>query len=515
MAVSKESLDPYFGKLDQAQKGVDNPAGAQARDIKMFDTHPRAGGEPVGKEPPKYLEGKHRSITRKNGEGQEVIKELKSRVAEADKPTTASADPGTDLPQIVAQVDPMGQAQNFPNMMKQFAMIKSIMNVAGGGGGRSSAPTATQTTVLSDAFSEALCILSRRVTFTNVMIALDSILVNNGISRIDAGYQTIVKNGITNLIQKALIFGENKIPVKPTPTVVYGTKLPPTNLVLPDLFTVLDLAVKQYYSYSNDPYPGYITFINNDQTYNYVRRREIDYPYQSVDEECLALAEKGIADDMYPYVLSKTLTTEVMNSILINHKVLHEENGIDKTIGKNSSKNMMSNISAILGIAGAIISITQSSFMAKSILGSGVTEALGKFSKNLSMAKTMAGMASSALKSPTSASGIAGIAGIAGILSNAGISMPNIASAVGGNAVLSEIMAARGTIAGIAYAVASVNSLNKKLNNSGSSVSQINSAALGQTTPSLASLLNAMKLAGFTEESIKAAEAVLRDIGLV
>jgi hypothetical protein len=93
--------------------------------------------------------------------------------------------------------------------------------------------------------------------------------------------------------------------------------------------------------------------------------------------------------------------------------------------------------------------------------------------------------------------------------------MPNIASAVGGNAVLSEIMAARGTIAGIAYAVASVNSLNRQLNASGSSVSQINSAALGQTTPSLASLLNAMKLAGFTEESIKAAEAVLVDIGLV
>ena len=515
MAVSKESLDPYFGKLDQAQKGVDNPAGAQARDIKMFDTHPRVNGEPVGKSKTRYASS-DKNNTRKNGEGANVLEELKKKnVPEADKPTTASADPGTDLPQIVAQVDPMGQAQNFPNMMKQFAMIKSIMNVAGGGGGKSSAPTTSQTTVLSDAFSEALCILSNKTSFAKVMIALDLILINNGISRIDSGYQTIVKNGIANLIQKALIFGENKIPVKPTPVVVYGTKLPPTNLILPDLFTVLDLAVKQYYSYSTDPYPGYITFINNDQTYNYVKRREIDYPYQSVDEECLALAEKGIADDMYPYVVSKTLTIEVMNNILIDHKVLHEEHGIDRTIGKNSSKNMMSNVSAILGIAGAIISITQSSFMAKSILGPGVTQALSGFSKNLSMAKTMAGMASSALKSPTSASGIAGIAGIAGILSNAGISMPNIASAVGGNAVLSEIMAARGTIAGIAYAVASVNSLNRQLNASGSSVSQINSAALGQTTPSLASLLNAMKLAGFTEESIKAAEAVLVDIGLV
>jgi hypothetical protein len=93
--------------------------------------------------------------------------------------------------------------------------------------------------------------------------------------------------------------------------------------------------------------------------------------------------------------------------------------------------------------------------------------------------------------------------------------MPNIASAVGGNAVLSEILAARGTIAGIAYAVASVTSLNNQLNNSGSSVSQLNSTALGQTTPSLAAILNAMKIAGFTVAAINAAEAVLRDIGLV
>ena len=513
MAISREDLDPSKNKL--VQPGVDNPAGAQARDIKTFDTHPRAGGDPVGKANTPYASS-DKNNTRKNGQGEEVLRELKNKnILKADDPTTASAAPGTDLAQIIAQVDPMGQAQNFPNMIRQFAMIKSIMNIAGGGGGKSSAPTSSQTNVLSDAFSEALCILCNRTSFTQVMIALDSILINNGISRIDAGYQTIVKNGITNLIQKALIFGENKIPVKPTPVVVYGKNLPPTNLVLPDLFKVLDLAVKQYYVYGNDPYPGYITFVNNDKTYSYVKRREIDYPYQNVDDECLALAEKGIANDMYPYVLSKTLTIAIMNNILINHKVIHEENGMNYTIGKNSSNNLMSNLSAVLGIAGAIINLTQTSFMLRSILGPGVTKSLGDFSKNLSMARTMAGMASSALKSPTSGAGIAGIAGIAGVLSNAGIPMPNIASAVGGNAVLSEIMAARGTVAGIAYAIASVNSLSKQLNDSGSSVSQINSIALGQTTPSLASILNAMKLAKFTEASIKAAEAVLRDIGLV
>jgi hypothetical protein len=516
MPVSKESLDPYFGKLDQAQKGVDNPAGANSVDIKKFDTHPITGGEPVGKQKTKYASS-DKNNTRKNGEGEEVLKKLKeTNVPKADDPTTASAAPGKDLAQIISQVDPGGAAQVFPNMIRQFAMIKSVMNVAAGGGGRSAVPTSSQTIVLSDAFSEALCILCNTTSFSEVMVALDHLLINNGISRIDAGYQTIVRNGITNLIQKALIFGENNIPVKPTPIVVYGTKIPPTNLILPDIFSVSDLAVKQYYTYSSDPYPGYITYINNNQTYSYVKRREIDYPYENVDDECLSMAERGIAYDLFAYVYTKTiLAPHIFSDILIKHKVGHEENAMHYTIGKNSNTNLMSNLSAILGIAGIIINLAQGSFLGKTILGGEVSQALNAFSKNLSMAKTMAGMASSALKSPSSGAGIAGISAIAGILSNAGIPMPNIASAVGGNSVLSEILAARGTIAGIAYAVASVSSLNNQLNNSGSSVSQLNSTALGQTTPSLAAILNAMKFAGITIASINAAEAVLRDIGLV
>lgn len=516
MPVSKESLDPYFGKLDQAQKGVDSPTGSSSKDVTIYNYHPNFGGTPVAKNKPPFATATEDN-TRKNKEGSNVLEESKKKnVPKADDPTTASAAPGKDLAQIISQVDPGGAAQVFPNMIRQFAMIKSVMNVAAGGGGSTAAPTSSQTIVLSDAFSEALCILCNTTSFSQVMVALDGLLINNGISRIDAGYQTIVKNGITNLIQKALIFGENNIPVKPTPVVVYGAKIPPTNLILPDIYSVSDLAVKQYYTYSSDPYPGYITYINNNQTYSYVKRREIDYPYENVDDECLAIAEKGIAYDVYAYVYTKTLLTpDIFSNILIKHKVSHEENAMHYAIGKNSNTNLMSNLSAILGIAGIIINLAQSSFLGKTILGGEVSQALNAFSKNLSMAKTMAGMASSALKSPSSGAGIAGIAAIAGILSNAGIPMPNIASAVGGNAVLSEILAARGTIAGIAYAVASVSSLNNQLNNSGSSVSQLNSTALGQTTPSLAAILNAMKIAGFTVAAINDAEAVLRDIGLV
>jgi len=516
MSVSNAPLDPYFGKLDQAQKGIDTASGAVSADIKKFDFHPVSGGTPVGQKPTKYASSDNNN-TRKNNQGQEVLKTLKDKfIPHADLPTTASALPGLDLAKIVAQVDPSGIAQAFPSMIKQFALIKSIMNIAAGGGGASAAPTTSQVTTLSDAFSEALCILCSKTSFAQVMISLDSMLMNkNGIYLIDPGYQTIVENGITNLVQKALIFGENNIPVIPDPPIVYGTVIPPSNLLLTDVFYVQNLAIKQYYAPNSDPYLGYITFLNNDGTYNYVKRTATDYPYQSVDDECLALAQKGIATDMFSYVFNNTLTADILNTILINHKVLHENNAMDHAIGKGTSTNLMSNLTAILGIAGTVVNLTQTSFLGKTILGGQISQALGSFSKNLAMAKTMAGMATSALKIPPALAGLAGLSSLSGALSAAGIALPNIASAVGGIPVLSDIIAARGTIAGIAYAVASVSSLANQLSSSGGSVSQINSSALGQTTPSLSSIITAMKSAGFSAAAIKAASDVLTDIGLV
>jgi hypothetical protein len=391
------------------------------------------------------------------------------------------------------------------------------MAIAGGGGGKTSSPSSSQQSTLSDAFSEALCILCNRTSFKQVMMILDTLLFNNGIDRIDPGYQTIVKTGIANLLQKALVYGETKIPVIPDPPVIYGNKLPPVELILSDIHLVKDLAVKQYYSSGSDPCPGYIVYYNNDQTYNFVKRTATDYPYASVDAECLAHAQKGIADDVYPYIMKTVidpitllpipLSPDIMSAILINHKVIHENNGLNLTIGKGSSNNLMSTLSAILGIIGAIVNMTQTSFNSKTILNSGaIGQALSTFSKDIAMAKKMTGLAQGALGGGggglSALAGLAGISSLVGALGQSGVSIPT--SALNGSTSLASIISS----------VASISNSINKLQNSGSSPSQIYSSASSQTVPTIASIVAVMRNLKFSEESITATIDVLKDIGL-
>lgn len=508
--------------IDTSPTGIaiDNPIGPQGAKPKQAQKAGAAFNKKVGGTAfkPDPIFWRISEVTTPNDKGPEVVKTLKEKyVPNADKPTTASAEPGKDLASIIAQVDPSGSAQAFPNLVKQFAQIASIMAIAGGGGGKTSSPSSSQQSTLSDAFSEALCILCNRTSFKQVMMILDTLLFNNGIDRIDPGYQTIVKTGIANLIQKALVYGETKIPVIPDPPVIYGNKLPPVELILSDIHFVKALAVKQYYSTSSDPCPGYMVYYNNDQTYNFVKRTSTDYPYASVDAECIAHAQKGIADDVYPYIMKTVidpdtllpipLSPEIMSTILINHKVIHENNGLNLTIGKGSSDNLMSTLSAILGIIGAIVNMTQSSYNSKTILDSGtIGQALNTFSKDIAMAKKMAGLAQGALNGGSSGisslSGLAGISSLVGVLGQAGVSIPT--SALNGST----------SIASIISSVASISNSISKLQNSGSSPSQIYSSVSSQTVPSIATIVAAMTNLGFSKESITATVAVLKDIGL-
>lgn len=508
------SVPSGLDQLDPKKHGSDNPI--------IHDNGPKNAGSPgnmaVGEKKPlntrdvKFLS--KTEVTTDNSKGQPLLETARAKLTQADKPTTAQAPPNKDLASLIARVDPSGSAQAFPNLVKQFAQIASIMAIAHGGGGSSTAPTSSQQITLSDAFSEALCILCNKTSFKQVMSILDTILINNGISRIDSGYQTIVKNGITNLLQKALIYGENKIPVIPDPVIVYGKNTPPVYLILADKFLVKDLAVKQYYSSNSDPYPGYITYLNSDKTYNFVKRSSTDYPYSSVDEECLALAQKGIANDMYPYIMKTVLdpltnlpvimTPEILSTILINHKIIHENNAINYSIGKGSSSNLMSNLLSILGIIGGIVNLAQTSFNSRTILGSEVLQALNDFSRDIAMAKKMTGLAQGALGGGgvSALAGLAGVSSLVGALNQAGVPIPT--SALNGATSLTSIISS----------VASISNSINRLQSSGSSPSKIYSIASSQTYPTIASIVEIMRKAKFTEASITATVNVLRDIGL-
>ena len=266
MAISKTDIDESLNKIPKDSFGIDLASGRPGNkdDHKKNAILPDIGGKPVARDKAstaKYAEGK----TIKNGTGQEALKTLVSKhVPLADMPTTASAVPGLDLAKQIAAVDPLGKAQVFANMVKQFAAIKSIMNIA-----NSSAPGAplssTQVGVVTDAFSEALCILCKKYTYAVVIKVLNKVFDNGKFLQVDPVYQDTVKGAISKLIEKAMIFGENNIPIKPDPILVYGTKTPPTILLLPNFDSVPSLAIKQYYSLGNEPYLGYMEYLTNDQ----------------------------------------------------------------------------------------------------------------------------------------------------------------------------------------------------------------------------------------------------------
>jgi hypothetical protein len=454
----------------------------------------------------------------------EEVKTARERfVPKADQPTTASAAPGKDLVSIIQQVDPSGVAQAFPQMIKLFGQVSSLLAIAnamGSGGDSSNTISESQTVALIDAFSESLCILSNRLSYEKVIKVLDKALNNQGITRIEEKYRDIVINGIAQLLQKAIIFGVDKIPIKADPVIVYGDRVPPAQLILPNLFSVPDLAVKQYYIESTDPFEGYIHFIKNGGGSVYVRRGPTDYPYGSVDEECLAIAEKGLADDLYPYFLNETLNTTILNNLLEKHKVIYDDNGMEAVVGKGSSKNLMSNLTAILGVVGTAVNTMQSGQLPVSVLNQGeVGKALQEFSKNMAMMDQMIAISSSAFGGGLGGAlgGLGGLAGLGGLsnlvgaLGGAGINLSSISGALGGVSQLSNLTSNFGTVGGITSALSSISTISGALSGAGISIPNLN---LSSPIASVSSITSALQGAGSTASSLSNATNLLKNIGV-
>jgi len=536
MAVSKENSDESFDKLKKIEYGIDSPAGAPGKDQHKNLANNKAGldGKEVKRtesKDAKFAEGK--SVP--NGTGPKALETTRSKNApKADLPTTASAKPGLDLAKQIAQVDPSGKAQAFANMVKQFAAVKSIMNIANAS--PSGAPlTTTQANVVTDAFSEALCILCKKYTYKTVIQILDKVFENNSFYQISPIYQDTVKGAISKLLEKAIIFGETNIPVKPTPPVIYGKKVPPANLLVADFNLVPPLSVKQYYTSDNDPYQGYIEYIKEDQTKVYIRRTTKDYPYTSVDDECLALAEKGIAEDLdiyfkYPeyyfaaQVINVTqfkLTPTILNTILDKHKILHTNNGMDRAVGKGSSSSLMSNLPALLGAAGVAVNLAKGNFLPKSVLNTGnVSKSLEGFSKNMAMLTVMTNKSKTAFKPPglpglqiPGLASLAAVAGLAGTLNNLGISIPSLIPSLGGISAVTNLTSSLGSIGGLTSALGAVNGLSSVLQTAGMTIPSIASLAMGSSA-SRSNISNALKIAGVTSVAVVATSSLLKNIGV-
>ncbi len=346
-----------------------------------------------------------------------------------EKPTTAGAKKGLkDLPAAVAAIDPQGLSMIAPMMYK---MLGQIAAAAGG------ASESTRKQTVEDALSGALAILSNKYTFEYLTLVFNNALQNDGIKLIDSGYQSVVKNALANLYKNYLTYGEGNIPETTYETVTtIGAAPSPLVTDVPDLY------VQQYYTKENDPYPGYIKWLSQDETEYVFTERTIGDPYYSSPvEEVYSEAEIQLAVGLEPFVVANNLSAKDLNDLLVTQESQVEGSTAEKTGGKNSSKQLMSVLMQLAGYAGKIANMQQSLQLPVSVLNQGgIKKSHEAFMKNIGQIRQAKDKARQAVK-PLSAA--------AGLLSSVGA----ISGAVG------AVSGAVGAVSGAVGAVSSISSV--------------------------------------------------------
>jgi len=357
----------------------------------------------------------------------------------ADLPTTASGDASLDLPGILNQVDPSKLSMTLAQMYSALSLVKALMN--------SSSPAPRKKTI-TDALSGALCILSNEFGFDYVIEVMNTALENDGLNIIDEDYREIVKNSLGDLITKVIEFGPNNIPVNKYPIITYDYT---TTITLPGLIVdnVPDLYIQQYYPINNDPYPGYIQYVNNGVSV-FVKRILNEPTYVSPEEEIFAVCEIELANDLRPHFTNKDLTAELLNIYLLKQDTNVENNGMEKSMGKNAGTNVMGLLSSLLGVLGPVINNTLSLHLPFSVLNQGgIAMSMQKFSKNMAIMKKMKSDSLAGFNLPGGLSSMLGaLSGVAGLASGGLGGLAGLAGGLGGLGGLAGGLAGVSNLAG-------------------------------------------------------------------
>lgn len=398
-----------------------------------------AGGEAakklIDKDLSKYNNAPHES----KNKGVSSVKKARAKHApNADKPTTASADPSQKLPETVKKVDPQAASAILQNMLSMLAMVRNTSNATS---------PVTTTKIVTDALGGALAILAHKHGFERVIKVFKECLENNGINRISPEYRTIVKEALALLIKNSIENGPNTLKLSEKPTVIkyqVGGRVPiPVYGFPPDLY------IQQYYTVEEDPFPGYIQWKGPNGDYIYtVRGAELHFT--NADDHIYSMAEEQLAKDLEPYIIKGKLTPEQLNAILDKNSKQVQNNGMNKSMGQNSGQNLMQLLNMLLGIAGPILNKAKSGHLPQSVMDQGsMNKSLEKFAKNMSIAKKMKDDAKNAFNLPGPLAGLLGgglnMGGALGSLGSLG-SLGNIAGSLGSIGNLGNISGLAGNI---------------------------------------------------------------------
>ena len=393
MAVKKEADKNTGGDINNP--GPDNPGYSKndSKDKDAFkDKNNIFNNQTIDQSAPKITdqEAKFAEVPDVASDDAKSLSDIRDKFApNADKPTTASDTKSKKLPDMMQQIDPQGLAQMLPNMLKG-------MGGGGAGGVMDIAIPAQRVSVIGDSFGGALCILSNKLGYEQVIKSAFTALNGNTIDTvIYPQYRSIVFNGLTRLIEKAIIYGADNVPQSIYGKVTYG-EFAPSPLV--DAGSIPDMYTKVYYTVAADPWPGYIQWISPDGTKSvYVKRGPTDYPADSAYQELYTSAEIALSDTMLPYVATDTLTADVINQLLQAQEQVTFTQGINISIGNGAGGGGGNAAQQLLGMLMGIIEKFQNGQLMEGVLDKGKNQdALKKFKDNMGSLGKMEQMAGNA-----------------------------------------------------------------------------------------------------------------------
>lgn len=306
-----------------------------------------------------------------------TIQDLLNKYKHGRKPAgPAGASPTDKIITALRQVDPGMLSQVLKNFHSETDKVTSLLNfgLSGGSGSSTPKPTGGIKLILSDALTGALSILIKQYDYQTIIDVLLPSVEHADFLLIDEDYQEIVKTALINLYTTVYMYGEENLPTSILPEIVFGEETPSPVYAYDQ---VPELYVKQYFTAENDPYPGYIQWINESGDVLYTIRGVTDYPFENVEQELYSLAEIGLAAALKVYIEfyleneTISLTTALLLALLIEFCLQIDEKASESSVGKGGN-NFAGSLTQILGpVLGSMTQTSLTNHIPQSVLKQG------------------------------------------------------------------------------------------------------------------------------------------------
>lgn len=311
-------------------------------------------------------------------------KAVDSKLKEATKPTTASADKSNkgDVLSIIQKVDPSGLSSTLPSAVGSFASVKDIMSMTSASG---------ITNLMSGGIQGAIGQLAGQFGLKNVMLPMIALMNSNLLTgpaqnALKAAILSTIRNGpATGVVSRTVPAHNPAIHPLPLANLIVLASAVPSNYV------------QMYYDIDSEPYPGYIEWRDPDNRQLVVYSLRGNEPhYDSAEAHVTGTSAAALHGNMVGTLQAipaggtpTPAQLAALASAISGNLDITQAMGLTKILGKGASLANMAKMAAMLipGIAGKIQGIL-SGQLPKSVLDAGkVTKTMNSFTKNQALLK--------------------------------------------------------------------------------------------------------------------------------